>query len=115
MVIDPSMSYPVTKHFRVFLLANNLLDKDYLADAFGGLHGASRPIVGGVWGRGAGLPRYPAVHQGGSTSIRRQSVSSDCRISRSGAASLYPALHILPWLDGSREWAAGGRAASTTR
>jgi hypothetical protein len=46
----------MTKHLRVFLLANNPFDKDYLADTFGGLHGALRPIVGGVWGRGAGLP-----------------------------------------------------------
>jgi outer membrane receptor protein involved in Fe transport len=48
VVIDASASYPVTKHLTVFLRVDNLFDEDYIADAFGGLHGAPRQAFGGV-------------------------------------------------------------------
>ena len=48
-----------------------------------------------------------------ATSPRTQSVSPDCRIRRSGTAALHPALRTLSWCNRSRQWAAGGRAAST--
>jgi outer membrane receptor protein involved in Fe transport len=48
VVIDASASYPVTKHVTLFLLATNIFNEDYIADAFGGLHGAPPQAFGGV-------------------------------------------------------------------
>jgi outer membrane receptor protein involved in Fe transport len=48
VVVDASASYPVTKYLTVFLLATNIFDDDYIADAFGGLRGAPRQAFGGV-------------------------------------------------------------------
>ena len=49
VVIDASASYPVTKHLTVFRLVELIIfDEDYIADTFGGLHGAPRQILGGV-------------------------------------------------------------------
>jgi outer membrane receptor protein involved in Fe transport len=49
-VFDASAAYPVTRHLSVFLLANNLFDNEYIADALGDfdLRAAPRQVFGGV-------------------------------------------------------------------
>jgi outer membrane receptor protein involved in Fe transport len=49
-VFDASAAYPVTRYLSVFLLANNLFDNEYIADALGDfdLRAAPRQVFGGV-------------------------------------------------------------------
>jgi outer membrane receptor protein involved in Fe transport len=50
VVFDASAAYPVTRYLTVFLLADNLFDNEYVADALGDvdLRAAPRQIFGGV-------------------------------------------------------------------